>query len=355
VPTLTRMRPRLLLVSMYPLDQGRWGPTVRISHLRDELSRRVALDVVDGYRGRRRMALARYALSGRLRGLDGIYVENSSTLPSETDLLFLALARALRIPVLTYVRDAQYLFDEYYPATSVKRRVARSLFLPAIRAMRAVSSRVAYPSVGLARAVRAPDDAPTLLPPGSPEPMSVERRPDARTLLFVGAMRYAVHGLDLLLASVERARADGVEVDVVCVSRRGDEPPAPRPPWLTVVHGGQAEIRSILPRVLATIQPRHRSPYNDLAVPIKVMEYLAYGRPLLVTDCLEQARIVRDAGAGIVVDDAIEPMAEGIRRIATAEPDELDGWSANALAAARRTSWGVRAERIVELIAELAP
>ena len=46
MPTLRRKRPRLLLVSMYPLDQGRWGPTVRISHLRDELAGLVDLDVV---------------------------------------------------------------------------------------------------------------------------------------------------------------------------------------------------------------------------------------------------------------------------------------------------------------------
>ena len=70
----------------------------------------------------RRGRLWRYAIGGRLRGLDGIYVENSSTLPSETDLAFLALARALGIPVVTYVRDAQYLFEEYYAATSIRRR-----------------------------------------------------------------------------------------------------------------------------------------------------------------------------------------------------------------------------------------
>ena len=86
---------------MYPLDQGSWGPTVRISHLRDELSRLVDLDVVAGYRGARRAALVGYAFGGRLRGLDGIYVETSTFLPSEADIAFLGLARALGIPVLS--------------------------------------------------------------------------------------------------------------------------------------------------------------------------------------------------------------------------------------------------------------
>lgn len=335
---------------MYPLDRGVWGPIARITHLRDELSRLVTLDVIAAERGPRRGQLLRYAFTGRLRGLAGIYVENSSTLPSETDVAFLALARLLGIRVVTYVRDAQYLFEEYYAATSLKRRVARALFLPAVSLLRRVSTRVAYPSRGLAVAVRDPGPEPLLLPPGSPPPVDVPRLPGARTLLFVGGMRYAVHGLDLLVGGVERVRADGHDLRVVCVSRPGEEPPAPRPDWLRVERGAGPEIRALLPDVLATIQPRHRSPYNDLAVPIKVMEYLAYARPLLVTDCTEQARIVHDADAGIVVDDDVDAFAGGLRRLATASPDEIDRWSANAAAAAQRSSWAALARGILEVL-----
>ncbi len=336
---------------MYPLDQGTWGPISRIVHLRDELTKLVDLDLVAGDRGPRRGALLRYALSGRLRGLDGIYVENSSTLPSETDIGFLALARALGIPVLTYVRDAQYLFDEYYAVTSTKRRLARALFLPAISLLRRVSSRVAYPSRGLAAAVRDPAADPLVLPPGSPPPASVPRSPAARSLLFVGGMRYPAHGLDLLIGSVERARADGHDLNVVCVSRPGEEPPEPRPGWLRIERGSGEEIHALLPDVLATIQPRLRSPYNDLAVPIKVMEYLSYGRPMLVTDATEQARIVREAGSGLVVADTVEAMSAGLVQLAGATPEQLDRWSANASAAAERSSWAVRANEIAGLLA----
>lgn len=333
---------------MYPLDRGVWGPIARITHLRDELSRRVTLDVIAAERGPRRGLLLRYVLGGRLRGLAGIYVENSSTLPSETDVAFLALARLLGVPVVTYVRDAQYLFPEYYPVTSLRRRLARALFLPAVRLLREVSSRTGYPSLGLARAVRDRSPHPLLLPPGSPNPVDVPRRADARALLFVGGMRHAVHGYDLLVEAVERVRSEGHDVEVICVSRPGEEPPT-RPPWLRVGRGSAAEIHAVLPQVLASVQPRRRSPYNDLAVPIKVMEYLSYGRPLLVTDCVEQARIVRDAEAGIVVADGSEAMADGIRRLVTASAGDLDRWSANAVAAARDAGWDRRAEAILAL------
>ncbi|HEX5041175.1 MAG TPA: glycosyltransferase family 4 protein [Candidatus Limnocylindria bacterium] len=335
---------------MYPLDRGVWGPISRITHLRDELGRLVELDVVAGDRGRRRGALIGYAFSGRLRGLAGIYVENSSTLPSGTDLAFLGLARALGVPVVTYVRDAQYLFPEYYDASSLKRRVARTLFMPAVNALRAVSTRTGYPSRGLADAVGDRSPQPLLLPPGSPPAVSVRRDPDARSLLFVGGMRYAAHGLDLLVAAVERVRGEGHDLRLICVSRPGEEPPEPRPEWMRVERASGAGIRALLPGVVATIQPRLCTPYNDLAVPIKVMEYLSYGRPLVVTDCTEQARIVREADAGIVAADDPIALAGGIRRLLQADADQLDRWSANAAAAATRSSWQVRARQIVGLL-----
>ena len=338
---------------MYPLDQGMWGPTVRISRLRDELARLVRLDVVSGDRGERRRALVRYAVSGRLRGLAGIYVENSSRLPTETDLAFLALARLLRIGVLTYVRDAQYLFEEYFAATSLKRRLARAAFLPAIRLLRAVSTRVAYPSRGLAAAVHDRSTEPMLLPPGSPDPVDVPRASDARDLLFVGHMRYPVHGLDLLVGAVERVRAAGHDVGVICVSRPGEEPPEPRPGWMRVERGGADEIRRLLPGVIATIQPRHRSPYNDLAVPVKVLEYLAYGRPLIVTDCVEQATIVRDAGAGVIAAATPDALAAAIVEVVEAPAVQIERWSANATAAARARAWSVRARTVVSTLESL--
>jgi hypothetical protein len=333
---------------MYPLDQGSWGPTVRISHLRDELLRLVDLDLVSGYRGPRRAALVRYAFGGRLRGLDGIYVESSTFLPAETDLAFLGLARALGIPVLTYIRDAYQLFDDYYRADTPRRWISARAFLPAVRALGAVSTQLAFPSAGLARAVVGGDA--NLLPPGSPDPVDVARRPDARRLLFVGDARLPAQGADRLVEAVVRARAQGVNVELTVVCRPGQEPPPPHPEWLGVVRAEGGAIVQLLPDVLATVIPRPRSPYNDLALPIKLFDYLAYGRPLLVTRCEEQAQVVAESESGIVVDDDVASMADAIGRLASAPPSELNRWSTNAHAAARSASWSVRATEIVRIL-----
>ena len=343
-------RPRLLLVSMYPLDEGLWGPTVRITNLRRELGERVDLDVVSGYRGTRRGALARYAFSGRLRGLDGIYVESSTFLPSESDIAFLGLARALGIPVLTYIRDAYQLFPDLYPATTLRRRAGTLAFRPAIWALTKASSRLAYPSRGLARAVSGTDIDAVILPPGSPSPALVERNPDARRLLYVGNGRDAVQGAPLLLAAVQLARDRGASVDLTVVSRPGEAPPPPYPSWLRVMAAEGDEITALLSDVIATVIPRPRTAYNDLALPVKLFDYLAFGRPLLVTECTEQAAIVSAHDAGVVVGDGVTELAEGVMRIAASEPAQIDWWAGNATRAALENGWGRRSDAILEAL-----
>lgn len=346
-------RPRVLLLSMYPLDRGLWGATTRITQLRDALSRRVELDVIAGTRTARGAVLARYLAAGKLRGLAGIYVENSTTLPGPLDLAFLAVARARRIPILTYVRDAQQLFPEYYAANTPKRRASRALFIPATRALIAVSTIAAFPSRGLAVAVlgegRRAQAAP-LLPPGSRLANGGPINPAARALLFVGGLRYPAHGGAILLDAMELANARSSNLELICVSRPGEEASGPRAPWLRVVRAEGREIDELLPDVLASITPRRKTPYNDLAVPIKVMEYLGYGRPLIVTDTTETAAIVRAADCGIVVPDTVEGLAEGIAAMASAPAEQLVRWGEAARAAAVAHSWDARAARVLELL-----
>lgn len=345
---MTDRRPRLLMVAMYPLDRGLWGATTRITQLRSALGRISDLDVVSGTRAARAAGLARRV--GSLRRLDGVYVESSSTLPGPVDLAFMALARARGLPVLTYVRDAQQLFAEYAGEPTLKRRLSRRAFLPAVRALMAASTHVAFPSRGLARAIHGDARDVLLLPPGSRVAAQIPPDPDARALLFVGPMNRPAHGAALLLAAVEAARAAGADVELITVSRPGEELPDPAPAWLHREHADGPEIDRFLPRVVATITPRRKTPYNDLAVPIKVLEYLGYGRPLVVTDTDETTAIVRAAGAGVVVPDTVEGLTAGILEVVNASPEQRSAWGAAARRAAERNSWDVRARQILDIL-----
>ena len=340
---------RLLLLAMYPLDRGLWGPTVRITHLRDELGAMINLDVIAGDRGARRVQLAHYVRRGRLRGLDAIYVESSTALPSETDIAFLGLARALGIPIMTYIRDAYQLFPEYYPTHGMGRWLATRLFLPAVRALSAVSTTVAVPTSGLARAVLG--NAPAiLLPPGSPAPVRVPLARGARDLLFVGSARAEAQGGTRLIAGVALARAHGSDVRLTMVTRPGEEPAGRLPDWVRVVRAEGRAIDGLLPNVIASVIPRPRNAYNDLALPVKLYDYLSFGRPLLVTNCRETARVVSEAGCGLIIEDDVDGIAEGVLRLLAMEPRARAKLGSSAHRAARENSWTRRAMEILRVL-----
>lgn len=349
-------RPRVLLLAMYRLDGKPSGPMVRIGAVRSALAARVELDVISGTRSERAWVMLRYAFTGRLRRLAGIYVESSSSLPGPADLLFLGLARALGIRVVTYVRDAYQLFPEYYPLTSLRRRISRAAFLPIFRTLARLSSVVAFPSRGLARAVLGDGEAGSraaLLPPGARLPRVTPLDPAARALLFVGSLAHAASGGDLVLEAMGLAHQRVVGLRLICVAPAGDGPRTP-PEWVEMVHGGDDEIMGLLPRVLATITPRTRTPYNDLAVPIKVLEYMGYGRPLVVTDVTETAAIVRAAGCGVIAPATPRELADGIVAVAEAPAEQLARWGEAARRAAEEHSWDHRVQQILELL-EVTP
>jgi glycosyltransferase involved in cell wall biosynthesis len=344
------------MVAMYRLGGDPTGPTVRIDHLRDSLAHRVRLDVVSGARLKRAGALVRYVARGRMRGLAGIYVESSSSLPGPIDFVFLGLARLSRIKVLTFIRDAYQLFPEYYSADSVKRRISRAVFLPAFRSLAWVSSNVAFPSRGLARAVLgdARSRLVPLLPPGAQVSQVTPVDPKARAVLYVGSLAHAAHGGAILVEAVRLTRERGLDVELICVTPARDEPAGPHPAWLRFVRASGAQIEQLLPDVLATVTPRRRTPYNELAVPIKLLEYLGYGRPLIVTDVEETAAIVRGADCGVVVSDTAEGLAAGIAEVLLASADRIQSWGEAARRAAAANSWEVRANRILELLGVVA-
>jgi glycosyltransferase involved in cell wall biosynthesis len=152
---------------------------------------------------------------------------------------------------------------------------------------------------------------------------------------------------------MELARERVGTLRLICVAPAGQGPRTP-PEWVEMVRGGDDEIVGLLPRVLATITPRTRTPYNDLAVPIKVLEYMGYGRPLVVTDATETAAMIEAADCGVITQATARGLAAGIVAVAGAPAQQLARWGKAARRAAEEHSWDHRVQQILELL-EVTP
>ncbi|MDH4138638.1 MAG: glycosyltransferase, partial [Anaerolineae bacterium] len=85
--------------------------------------------------------------------------------------------------------------------------------------------------------------------------------------------------------------------------------------WLHIHHlWGESLDQVYHPSDIALI-PRLKNAYSDLAMPVKLFEYLSYGLPIIVTNCTEMADFVQRNRIGIVVQDNPLSLAEGVLRI----------------------------------------
>ena len=228
-------RTRLLLVSMYPLDAGAWGPTTRIS----------APPAPDWPASWTSTSWSWAPVALRAVG--------QAARPRDVHLRREQLDTAVK-PISRFSRWRGWTpRPDLRPRRAVPlRRVLRrqrgeaqarpGAVPPAVRLLRAVSSRTGYPSVG-----SAPRGAPFPVPAPSrcccrraaPSPVVLSLA-DARTLLFVGGMRYRAQ------RAGGRGRAGARRWTRPRRSLRL-APPEPRPAWLRVMHGESEQSASCLP------------------------------------------------------------------------------------------------------------
>jgi glycosyltransferase involved in cell wall biosynthesis len=97
--------------------------------------------------------------------------------------------------------------------------------------------------------------------------------------------------------------------------------------------------------------PFRITPYTNLAVPLKLMDYLGFGKPIVATACEETARILEPAGAGLVVPDRPEALAAAIVSVLRDESLAAElSRHARALAEQPEMGWDARAETVLGTI-----
>lgn len=118
--------------------------------------------------------------------------------------------------------------------------------------------------------------------------------------------------------------------------------------WIEIGAVDHAALGEALGRATVLVVPHPANDYMDVAVPVKLFDSMAAGRPVVVTPRTETRKIVEAANAGVVVDDDTPgALAEGIRTV-LADPTFAARLGANARAAAERDfDWAVIGRRLV--------
>ncbi|OGO57129.1 MAG: hypothetical protein A2V84_12480 [Chloroflexi bacterium RBG_16_70_13] len=118
-------------------------------------------------------------------------------------------------------------------------------------------------------------------------------------------------------------------------------------PWIEVRAVDQAGLADALGRATVLVVPHPANAYMDVAVPVKLLDSMAAGRPVVVTPRTETRRIVEAARAGVVAsDDGPEALAEAIAPLLADAAFAARLGAAGRAAAERDFDWAVIGRRL---------
>ncbi|WP_233188273.1 glycosyltransferase [Actinomyces qiguomingii] len=271
-------------------------------------------------------------------------------------LLDYRIMRAMRraaVPVGVFYRDAYWRVSVDESATFYTR-VANSFQCADLLGYRRNRVHFFLPSspmsnlVGLGRM-----DSFSALPPAG-DPAHVRALPDdmgGLRLVYVGGLgaHYDLRDFFCALTMVQ-----GVQLDLVVRESQWRDAlrctPALNDGAINAYHLSSSELDSVYGRAHVGVLAVKPSEYRDIAVPVKLFEYLSYGRPVIATRGTEAGRIIEANGAGWVVDYRREAIAALLRRLQE-EPREIEERAAAARAAARVNTWADRAREAARTLA----
>ncbi len=188
------------------------------------------------------------------------------------------------------------------------------------------------------------------IPDGAPPP------PGRSRVVYLGKITTARGGHDLIelarqLPEVEVEVIGPAEADVATELRRAAE--AGLLTWTGFVPNAKALQR--LPGALAGVSMLHDEPNYHYSPPTKVMEYMAYGLPVITTPNPASEDLVREGGCGVVVPFGdVEAAATVLREWIADEEKRIQLGAAGHAYAREHLNWERDGARFVATIEHIA-
>ncbi|TEU22665.1 MAG: glycosyltransferase [Anaerolineales bacterium] len=236
-------------------------------------------------------------------------------------LLYCFLAKN-RVPMGIFYRDAYWKLADWFSCRKVSARFPWLRYRLDLLVFSKTATVIFFPSQTMADLFSlAPPKIP--LPPGG-QVMAREYylRPvdEIKTVVYVGGINRR-YGLEILLQALDLANKKvALNLDLVC---RQDEFMQERPifanydgaEWLHVHHLTGKDLEQVYRRSAIAMIPRPRNLYNDLAMPVKLFEYLSYGLPIVATNCTEMAKFISHNKVGLIAEDNAPSLADRILQL----------------------------------------
>jgi glycosyltransferase involved in cell wall biosynthesis len=343
-------------------NRGVSGSSVRPARMRDAFAK-AGYDIldVDGHRRERAAVVDR--LISDLSSLDPsktlLYAESAtfphcfdlpSRLPGPSpDIKLAKAAKAHGIPVGLFYRDMhwRYLRHQGWRARCIQGML-RPFFEREIRSYASCYDVLFGPTEQFLAAIPEAKNARRVaLPPGMQEGGGIRKPGSALRLIHVGGMTDH-HGLYDMLPVVRGIQGTPWSLDMVCRQpewvrfRDHYEPLGKR---CSILHEqGEGKSKHMAKATVGLLVYGAHA-YRELAFPVKLLEYLAHGLPILVSAPSESARFVLKHGVGWAVAPEPEAVREMLQQLAE-HPEDIQAAQSRIPAALKHQTWAHRVNQV---------
>lgn len=238
------------------------------------------------------------------------------------DYQILFYLKRKKIPIGVYYRDAYWKFRNYFRRNEPQRSMLLLRYKADFAVLRKTVSSIFFPSLSFSRLFKIKKIKKIILPPGAEikNDKFYRRKREPAFGIYVGGISER-YGLELLLDAFDNLQKSR-KINLILVCRKEDLAKKKniikeysKKNWLCFFHESGKDLERLYERADFGILPLKKDNYNDLALPVKLFEYLSYGLPVVATDCYEIGKFVKKNKIGLVCKDNPESLARAILEI----------------------------------------
>jgi glycosyltransferase involved in cell wall biosynthesis len=255
------------------------------------------------------------------------------------------------VPVGVFYRDVYWKFDELYSLKGLKKFVMQTIYKMEEKFYGKYMHTVFLPSDAMGKYVNI-NTAKMALPPGGRFAEIFTNSNDIQQPfkgIYVGGINNDDYGLPTLVEAYELLNKDNVLGELVIVCREDEytqlsnmDKEKLNRSYISLKHVSGAELQKVYEEVDFAFIPRKRSVYNDFAVPIKLVEYLTAGLPIIATDCSAQEDFIKSGPYGVITGDDAVSLVQGMQSI---QPNFAEFKSNIQQSFLQKHAWNERAEQ----------
>lgn len=325
----------------------------------------VEILLLSGHSKERETLFSEWKSDGKLDDLLFCYMENQTIpfwltdpkhIPQKPfiDSKVMKFLKSKNIPVGVFYRDVYWKFDELYPLKGIKKIIMQSIYKQEEKFYGKYCDVIFLPSDAMGKYVNIPKRMVALPPGGTPMDIQIETDLTVGPSrgLYVGGINNEDYGLFLLLDALEIANKHTMvcNLTVVCREEEYNHLPDEKKKRLsdlhiTIKHISGNALNELYKGMDFAFIPRYKSTYNDFSVPVKLVEYLSNGLPVVATHCEAQRDIIESDQYGLICEDNPASMAMAVSKMSETYLEYRTNIKKTFI---EKHSWLARVEKIKE-------